>query len=288
MSDQYKVLLIEDNITDALLNLRALTQGGLDVQHERVDTSAEIQRALENKVWDFILCDFHLPQCDGLAALAIYKESRLDIPFIIVSGQIGEEQAVKAIKAGAHEYVMKDQLEQLARAVRRELQASEERCIRRRAQAMHEFLASIIHSCENAIIGENLDGAIVSWNAGAERLYGYTASEIMGNSASMLVPPYRPTEHPDLLQRVTEGQQVAHFETRHLRKNGTTLDVSLTVSPIREPRGRIVGASTVVQDITQRKQEENERLGLIQDLSAALAEVAGRNFERVGHTRIVR
>ena len=259
MSAEFRVLLIEDCVADARLNLRALRRGGLQLEFERVDTTAEIQRALKAKTWDFILCDYHLPELDGLEALAIYKERGLDIPFIVVSGQIGEEQAVKAIKAGAHEYVMKDHLEHLVPAVKRELQAAEERCIRRRTQATEAFLASIVHYCEEAIIGENLDGAIVSWNAGAERLYGYTASEIIGNSASLLAPTYRPAEQPDVRQKIIGGQQVTHFETVHMRKNGTPVEVSLTVSPVREPRGRIVGASTVSQNITSRKEEENER-----------------------------
>jgi PAS domain S-box-containing protein len=279
MGVRYKVLLVEDCVVDADLNIRALKRGGFDVEFQRVKTASQMKHALEMNPWDFILCDYHLPRFDGLAALALYKERGLDIPFIAVSGQIGEEQAVQMIKAGAHEYVMKDRLGDLVPAVSRELHAAEERCIRKRAQATEAYLASIVHYCDDAIIGETLDGSIVSWNGGAERLYGYTASEIIGDSVSVLVPTYRPSEQPEILQKVTSGQQVAHFETVRMRKNGTAVQVSLTVSPVREARGRIIGASTVAQDMTRRKQEESDRLGLIQDLSAALAQVAGRNFE---------
>src|SRR5262249_32681013 len=149
---------------------------------------------------DFILSDYQMAGFNGLAALAMYKDTGLDVPFIVVSGQIGEEQAVKLIKAGAHDYVMKDNLDQLAPAVRRELMAAEERWIRKRAQATESFLASLVRDCDDAIIGEMLNGQIVSWNAGAQRLYGYTASEIMGQSAAILESPYRPTEQSGILE----------------------------------------------------------------------------------------
>src|SRR5690349_17107559 len=110
MSIPYRVLLIEDSSQDAFFNLRALEHAGLEVQAERVETTAQLKAALETGSWDFILSDYQMPGFDGLAALAMYKDSGLDVPFVVVSGQIGEEQAVKLIKAGAHDYIMKDNL----------------------------------------------------------------------------------------------------------------------------------------------------------------------------------
>src|SRR6266404_685356 len=117
MSIPYRVLLIEDSVQDALFNLRELERSGLTIEFQRVENAPDMRAALEAKSWDFILCDYQLPQFDALAALGLYKERGLDVPFITVSGQIGEEQAVKMIKAGAHEYVMKDHLIELAPAV---------------------------------------------------------------------------------------------------------------------------------------------------------------------------
>lgn len=268
----YRVLLIEDCAQDAFFILRALQRGGLEVQSERVETAADLQNALQTKSWDFVLSDYQLSGFDGLAALELYKRSGLDVPFIVVSGLIGEEQAVKLIKAGAHDYVMKDNLAQLVPAVKRELLAAEERWVRQRTQAAESLLASMVRDCDDAIIGEMLDGQIVSWNRGAERLYGYTASEILGESARKLESPYRPAEQPLILERLKREGRVPRFETVHVRKNGTPIEVSVTVSPIKEPRGRIIGVSTLAQDISMRKQEENDRLALIQDLAAALAE----------------
>jgi PAS domain S-box-containing protein len=277
MSTGYRVLLIEDSVQDALFNHRALERGGLEVQSERVETAVQLKDALQARIWDFILSDHCMRGFDCLAALQICKESGLDIPFIVVSGQIGEEQAVQLMKAGAHDYVMKDNLAQLVPAVRRELEAAEERWIRRRTQATESLLASLVRDCHEAIIGEMLTGQIVSWNTGAEKLYGYTASEIMGESARILESPYRPPEQPAILQKLQRDERVPRFETVHVRKNGTAVEVSLTVSPIKESGGRIIGASTVACDISQRKKEDSERLALIQELAAALAQAPTRS-----------
>jgi PAS domain S-box-containing protein len=148
-----------------------------------------------------------------------------------------------------------------------------ERRIRRETELSTAFLASLVESCDDAIVGIRLDGTVVSWNAGAEKLYGYTAAEMMGCSLSALFPRYRPEELPDLLERIAAGEHVHQSETVRMRKDGLPVEVSLTVSPVRDSGGRIVGASTVARDITHRKEEDNERLALIQDLTSALARV---------------
>jgi PAS domain S-box-containing protein len=132
-----------------------------------------------------------------------------------------------------------------------------------------------VESCNDAIIGKTLDGTIITWNAGAERLYGYTASEMIGRSVSVLIPSYRPEEISGTLENLSKGEQAGAFETVRVRKDGSSVEVSLAVSPIKDTSGRVIGASTVARDITQRKQEENERLSLIQDLTAALAVKVG-------------
>ena len=135
------------------------------------------------------------------------------------------------------------------------------------------FLASIVESCEDAIIGKSLDGTVVTWNAAAERLYGYTAREMIGRSIAVLIPRYRPEELSDILDQIKRGQKVDQLETVRIRKDGVPVEVSVTISPIKDARGRIIGASTVARDISARKEEENERLGLIEDLTAALAHI---------------
>jgi len=273
MSSPLRVLIVEDSLDDTLLITGALQRGGLDPVFERVETAAALRAALEVHDWDLIICDYSMPQLAGPDALAIYRETGLDIPFISVSGTVGEETVAGMIKAGAHDYVMKHHLARLGPAVKRELQAAQERRTRRKNEATIAFLASIVESCEDSIVGKTLDGTVVSWNAGAERLYGYTASEMIGRSISVLFPSYRPQELPDIIEKIKQGQRVDCFETVRIRKDGTSVEVSLAISPIKDASGQIIGASTVARDITQRKREENERLGLIKDLTAALAHV---------------
>ena len=143
-----------------------------------------MQAALDVHDWDLIICDYSMPHFAGPAALAIYQQKGLDIPFISVSGTVGEETVAEMMKAGAHDYVMKSHLARLVPAVKRELRAAQERRDRRQAEAVLAYLASIVESCDDAIIGKTLDGTVVSWNTGAERLYGYSAAEMIGRSIS--------------------------------------------------------------------------------------------------------
>jgi|SRR5271157_568309 len=116
-----------------------------------------------------------------------------------------------------------------------------------------EFLAAIVDSSDDAIIGKTLDGHIVSWNRGAERIYGYSAEEIVGSPISILLPPSSQDEVPQILDRIRRGERVDHFETVRVRKSGEKVDVSLSVAPIKDASGKLVGASTVARDITEQK-----------------------------------
>lgn len=271
MPGPLRVLIVEDSVDDTLLIAAELQRGGLDPVFERVETAASLQAALGTHDWDLIVCDYAMPHLAGPAALTIYQQAGLDIPFISVSGTVGEETVAEMMKAGAHDYVMKSNLARLVPAVKRELRAAQERQGRRQAEAIAAYLAAIVQSCDDAIIGKTLDGTVVSWNSGAERLYGYSAAEMIGRSVSILIPSYRPDQLSEIIATIKRGEGVDGLETVRIRKDGTPVEVSLTISPIKDSSGRVVGASTVARDITRRKQEENERLGLIKDLTAALA-----------------
>jgi PAS domain S-box-containing protein len=120
-------------------------------------------------------------------------------------------------------------------------------------------LAAIVESSDDAIISKTLDGTITSWNRGAERLYGYGPDEILGKPITILVPPERHDEIPTVLQRVAGNGSIEHYETKRRTKNGVTIDVSLTISPIRDGDGQVVGASTIARDVTERRKVEEER-----------------------------
>ena len=126
----------------------------------------------------------------------------------------------------------------------------------RQAEQAARQLSAIVTSSDDAIIGKTLDGTIVSWNAGAERMYGYSASEILGQPISTLTPPELADETPSMLERVQRGELVEYFETVRLRKDGRRIDVSLTISPIRDPGGMVTGASAIARDISDRKRAE--------------------------------
>src|SRR5215510_1459353 len=130
------------------------------------------------------------------------------------------------------------------------------------------WLAAIIESADDAIISKTLDGIITSWNQGAQRIFGYTADEVIGKPVTILIPADHEDEEPAILARLRAGKRIEHYETVRVTKDGKLVDISLTVSPIKGPNGEIVGASKVARDITEQKQarraldEASERLRL--------------------------
>jgi PAS domain S-box-containing protein len=128
----------------------------------------------------------------------------------------------------------------------------------KRTEDASRQLAAIVESSQDAIISKDLNGVITSWNQGAERLFGYQAKEIVGRPVTVLMPPARVNEEPSILERVRSGRPVDHYETVRLRKDGTSVEVSLTVSPIRDVNGKIIGASKIVRDITEKKLAERQ------------------------------
>jgi len=130
--------------------------------------------------------------------------------------------------------------------------------LRLKADRAIGLLAAIVDSSDDAIVSKTLDGIITSWNAGAERLFGYTASEAVGQHISLIIPANRRNEETVIIERITKGERLEHFDTVRMRKDQTPLDISLTISPVRDASGKIVGASKIARDITQRKRIERE------------------------------
>lgn len=140
---------------------------------------------------------------------------------------------------------------------------------RKRAEQAKFDFAAIVESSDDAIITKNLDSIITSWNAGAERLFGYTAAEAIGQPITLLIPPDRVDEEPGILSRIRRRERIDHYETVRRRKDGTHLYISLTVSPIVDAQGKVVGASKIARDITGRKQAEEQILRAKQEAEAA-------------------
>ncbi|HJT78136.1 MAG TPA: PAS domain S-box protein [Gemmataceae bacterium] len=143
---------------------------------------------------------------------------------------------------------------------------------RKRAEEAQARLAAIVESSDDAIVSKTLDAIITSWNQGAERLFGYTAAEAVGRPITLIIPPERLDEEPAILERLRRGERVDHFETVRVAKDGRRLDISLTISPVRDASGRIIGASKIARDITARRRAEaalREQTRLLREVAAA-------------------
>src|SRR5581483_9925112 len=143
---------------------------------------------------------------------------------------------------------------------------------RKRAEETRLYLAALVESSDDAIIGMTLDGIITSWNKGAERMYGYAAGEVIGQPVNTLIPPDRQAEETQITERLRRGESVDHHETVRVKKGGEPIDVALTISPIRDSSGRVIGASKIARDITERKRAEAEIHQLNEELEGRVVE----------------
>jgi PAS domain S-box-containing protein len=144
---------------------------------------------------------------------------------------------------------------------------------RKQAEEAHGFLAAIVASSDDAIVGKTLEGRVLSWNAGAERLFGYTAEEMIGQSILRIIPPERRDEETLILSKISRGERIDHFETVRVDKHGRRLDISLTVSPVCDKAGRVIGASKVARDISERKRAESAMRRLKDELAVQLTDL---------------
>jgi PAS domain S-box-containing protein len=268
-----QLLIVEDSADDATLLLAELERLGRAAVHQRVESKVDFLAALRQQPWDAVIADYVLPEFSGPEALRLLRQQGLDTPFIMVSGIYGEAEAVTMMQAGANDYIMKGNLSRLVPALERELEAAHDRRRRKRAEGAMQFLAAIVESSADAIYGKNLDSVIVSWNPAAERLFGYSAEEIIGHSIVALFPQHRRDEMLDILAGVRRGDIVGMQETERLHKNGRIIPVSVTVSPIKNAAGEIIGASSIAHDISRQKQAEFERQQLIQSFVTAAQQV---------------
>jgi two-component system cell cycle sensor histidine kinase/response regulator CckA len=256
MLPRIRILVAEDRPDDADLMLLELSRSGLELESKRVETAEEMRAALAAGRWDVVLSDHTMPGFAASAALDLCREADPDLPVIVVSGTIGEERAVELMRAGAADFLVKSSLARLAPAVEREMREAENRRARRRAEGEARQLAAIVSDADYAIISQTLDGIITSWNAGAERLYGYTTEEALGRDVSFLVPSDREDEMFASREAIKRGESRPALDVVRLHKSGHRLDVSVSLSPVRDAGGQVVGISGIGIDISARKRAE--------------------------------
>ena len=257
-----RLLLVEDSEDDARLLVRELTRGGFEPVVERVETASTMRAALDRQPWDVVVGDYSLPHFGGAAALELLRDSGLDVPFIIVSGTIGEEKAVAAMKAGASDYVSKDNLKRLVPVIEREVREAAGRRERHRTEAAlrasEVSYSTLVEHSPVGIYRSNTEGRFLSVNAALVRMLGYaSAAEVL--QLDMARDVYTdPAERRRLLERDTyTDRQYDEVEATWKRKDGARLTVQLSVRAVRQG-ARVEYYETFVRDVTEQRRLQQQ------------------------------
>lgn len=263
MGTPLRVLIIEDSEDDTLLIMHELKRGGYDPKYERVETAGAMNDALNQQEWDIIISDHSMPHFNSFNALDVLKKGGLDLPFFLVSGTIDEEMAVSAMKAGAHDYIMKGNLGRLVPAVQRELREADTRRERKKAKdALQESEARFQELFDEAPVGYHeydAQGRITSVNRTELEMLGYTPEEMKGQPVWKFILEGN-LSRQTVLDKLTGGLPPARgLERIYLRKDGTTFPALIEDRIIRNSEGAIIGIRSTIQDITERKRAEEER-----------------------------
>ena len=259
MNSKLCVIIIEDSEFDAIIMAEVLEQGGYELDYERVETADELQEALSQREWDLILSDYNLPDFSAPAALEIVKSTGLDLPFIIISGGIGEDVAVAAMKSGAHDYLMKGQLARLVVAVERELGDAATRKARQKAESdlrENELRYRLLwENSTDGVVLMNEEGSILFANPAVSQLFGHSAEALLGNDLSMLLSGGKDLgfDGNDYLSNSAYGQLL---EVVGNRQDGSCFPLEISCSSL-EMHGRLMIAA-FLRDITERKQAQLE------------------------------
>jgi diguanylate cyclase (GGDEF)-like protein/PAS domain S-box-containing protein len=274
MNKPIKVLIVEDSEDDAKLALRALHRGGFEPAHQRVQTAADLEAALAQERWDAVISDFSMPGFTGLDALRIFRSAGFDIPFILISGTIGEATAVAAMKAGASDYVMKSSLARLAPALERELKETQVRAAHRLAQRElvenERRLRTIIETEPECVKVVSHEGMVLEMNAAglamleADSLAAVQSRTLLG----FIVPEYR-AAFADLHQRVIRGERgILEFEVIGLKGGRRWLETH--AAPLDGANGGNTMLLGITREITERRKAD-QRIAYLNRVYAMLS-----------------
>jgi PAS domain S-box-containing protein len=274
MTKSIRVLMVEDSENDAFLLIRELQRGGYDPIYQRVDTADSMEAALANHQWDIVLADQKMPTFSGLEALDLLKRKQIDLPFILVSGTTPEETAATAIKAGAHDFVLKNMLARLVPALERGLKEAELRRARKSALAAledsEERYRRLVEMCPDAIlITRNEQIAFIN-GAGLKLLNPSDQQQVLGKSiVEFLHPDGQEHVKHKLQEALNSKEALSAGEQRIRRADGTLVEVEMVAAPF--PDNNALTVQIVLRDITERKQAA-ERLQASEERFRQLAE----------------
>lgn len=263
MGRPLRVLFVEDSDDDTQFIIRELRQGGYDLEWERVDTRAAMQAALASRSWDLIISDHIMPQFSSMQALEVLKSSGQELPFILISGSIGEDAAVVALKAGVNDFLIKGNWARLIPAVQRELRESEIRRERKKARealrAAEARLSGILNLAADAVIVIDEEQRVTLFNQSAENIFRYKEDELLGQPLDLLLPSRFVKLHREHINAFRTAPEFARrmggrLEIFGRRKDGTEFPAEASISRL-EQDGEIT-FTVILRDITERKQSE--------------------------------
>jgi PAS domain S-box-containing protein len=256
-----RVLIVEDSEADALLIIRELKKNGYSPVSERVETAAAMRRALQDKTWDIVLSECKMLHFSGTDAIALLRETNMDIPLIIVSGSIGEEMAVECMRLGAQDFIMRDSLPRLCPAITRELEEADSRRKRRQAEeALHQSEAKyrkILESIADGYFEVDLAGNFTFFNESTCLLLGYAPEEMMGMNNRQFTDAESAKKLFQAFHEVYKtGNPIKEFAWQVTRKDGTKRFAESSISLQKDSAGKPIGFRGVAHDVTERKLAE--------------------------------
>jgi diguanylate cyclase (GGDEF)-like protein/PAS domain S-box-containing protein len=254
-ADRLNLLIIEDSADDAELLLWQLRKSGYTLSWERVETPEKMLVALARQEWDLIISDYAMPRFSGIEAINLLKQQKFDIPFIMISGNAGEDTVVAALQAGADHYLPKSQLSRLAPVIDRELAAAAERRQQRQAERERTLLRQAMEAIPLGVTIADTEGRIIYTNSAGAEMHGYEVAALIGEDVRTLEPKECWSQDgngfTDCSVSIREGVNV--------RSDGTTFPVQITAAKVFDARGDQLGVATITEDITERKRSD-ERL----------------------------
>jgi PAS domain S-box-containing protein len=286
MKDQsLRILIVEDSEDDTLLIIRNLKKGGYSPVYERVETTAAMKKALQEKQWDIILCDYKMPEFDAPSAIALLKEANIDIPLIIVSGTMGEETAVECMRLGAQDYIMKGNLFRLCPAIARELKDVEVKNRQKQTESQREAVLealrqseekyrSILETIQEGYFEVDFAGNFTFFNDSLCRNLGYSKEELMGmNNRQYTDKEYSKKLFQAFNKVYNTGEPTEGFDWQIIRKDGTKRSIEASVSLQKDSSGKPTGFRGIARDVTERKQAEEKLLLTLESLRKAFGTI---------------